>query len=117
MAVREERCANSKLETDQLGGKIDALKVVVTKVEGERDELKGLVDMMTRERTALRGRRDDLLREGEGNRVEIVGLGFCLEEADTRQSHLMDEAEASRFDLRAKVGSFIKIPYIYCKDE
>ena len=32
MNVREERCADSKLETARLGGKINALKVVVTKV-------------------------------------------------------------------------------------
>ena len=35
MAIREERCADSDLETAQLGGgKIYTLKVVVTKVEG-----------------------------------------------------------------------------------
>ena len=29
----EERCANSQLDMSRLGGKIDALMVVVTKVE------------------------------------------------------------------------------------
>ena len=43
-----------------MGGKIDALKVVVKKVKGERENIKGLSKMMTRERTALCGRRDDL---------------------------------------------------------
>ena len=62
MAVREERCSDSELETTRMGGKIDALKVVVTKVEGDRDNLKDLVKMMTRERTALRGRRYDISR-------------------------------------------------------
>ena len=60
MASRDERCADSELETDRLGGNIDALKVVVKKVEGERDKLKGMVEIMTRERMAIRGRRDDL---------------------------------------------------------
>ena len=34
MAVREERCANSDLEKDPLGGKINAMKLVVTKFKG-----------------------------------------------------------------------------------
>ena len=34
MAVMEERCVDSDLETARLGGGIDALKVVVTKIEG-----------------------------------------------------------------------------------
>ena len=84
MAVREERCVNSELEKARLGGKIDALKVVVTTVEGERDELKGLVEMMTRERKALRRRKDNISREGEGNRADISGLLFPLEDAETR---------------------------------
>ena len=81
MAIREDKCANSELETARLGGKIDALKVVVKEVEGERDDLKGLVEMMTRERTELHRRRDDLSREGEGNRAEIVGLRFVKVQA------------------------------------
>ena len=64
MAVREERCVGSWLKMARLGRNIDALKVVVTKVEGERYELKGLFEMMTRERSELRRRRDDLSREG-----------------------------------------------------
>ena len=43
MNIREERCFDSELKTAWLGGNINALKVVVTKVEGERSELKGLV--------------------------------------------------------------------------
>ena len=82
--AREERCADSELETARLGGKIDALKVVVMKVEGERDENKGLVEMMARDKTALHRRRDDPSTEGEGNRTEIAGLRFRLEEAETR---------------------------------
>ena len=66
MAAREERCTEYELETSGMGGKINALKVVVTKIKGERDELKGVVEMMTRERTALFGRRENLLREGKG---------------------------------------------------
>ena len=54
------------METSRLGGEIDALKVVVTKVKGKMDELKGLVEMITREMTALGGRRDNLYRGGEG---------------------------------------------------
>ena len=34
MVVREERCADSKLEKTPMGGKINSLKVVVTKVDG-----------------------------------------------------------------------------------
>ena len=34
MAVREERCANSGLEKDPMGGKINAMKLVVTKFKG-----------------------------------------------------------------------------------
>ena len=48
MVVREERCADYELETARMGGKIDALKVVVTKVEGQKDDLNGMVDIMTR---------------------------------------------------------------------
>ena len=48
MAVREDRCDHSELETPHLGGEIDALKVVVTKVNGERNDIKGLIEMMTR---------------------------------------------------------------------
>ena len=51
MAVREERCVGSWLKMARLGRNIDALKVVVTKVEGERYEIKGLFKMMTRERS------------------------------------------------------------------
>ena len=40
MDEREEICADSNLETSRMGGKIDALGVVVTKVEGERENLK-----------------------------------------------------------------------------
>ena len=76
MAVREESCDVSELETAWMGGNIDALKVVITKVEGEMKNIKGLVKMMMRERTALRGRRDNISREGEDNRSEIVGLRF-----------------------------------------
>ena len=72
----EERRADFELETAQLGVKIDALKVVVTKVEGEREKLKSLVKMMTRERSMLCGRRDDLSREGERNRANIAVLIF-----------------------------------------
>ena len=43
MNLREERCANFKLETARLGGEIETLKVVVTKFKGDRDDLKGLV--------------------------------------------------------------------------
>ena len=74
--IMEERRADFELETAQLGVKIDALKVVVTKVEGEREKLKSLVKMMTRERSMLCGRRDDLSREGERNRANIAGLIF-----------------------------------------
>ena len=77
---------------------------IITKVEGERDNIKGLVEMTTRERTALRGRKDNLSREGGGNRADIAGLRFCLEEAETICSRLTDEAEASRFELRAEGG-------------
>ena len=33
MSIKEERGANSQLDMSRLGGKIDALMVVVTKVE------------------------------------------------------------------------------------
>ena len=36
-----------------MGGKIDALKVVVLKVKGERDDIKSLVEMMMREKTSI----------------------------------------------------------------
>ena len=58
--------------------------------------------MTTRERTALPRRRENLWREGEGNRVDIVGLRFRLEEAENRCYRLTDKAEAMRFDLKAK---------------
>ena len=48
MAIREERCANFELETAQLVGGIDDLKVVVTDFKGFRDDIKGLFKMMTR---------------------------------------------------------------------
>ena len=48
MVVREERCADSKLETAFLEGKIDSLKVVLTNFKGGKDELEVLVDMVTR---------------------------------------------------------------------
>ena len=81
MVVREERCVDSKLETAWMGGKIDTLKVVVTKVEGERDDLKGLIEMMTGERKALCGRRENISREGDRNRDKIVGLRFLKVQA------------------------------------
>ena len=45
---------------------------------------------------------DDISREGKGNRAEITGLRYHLEEADTRFSRLTDEAKASSFELRSK---------------
>ena len=84
MVVREERCADYELETARMGGNIDALKVVVTKVEGQKDDLNGMVDIMTRGRTTLHGRRDDLSTEEEGNRADIAGLRFRLEKSVTR---------------------------------
>ena len=61
-----------------------------------------MVKMMTRERTSLPGRKENLSREGEGNRVDIAGLRFRLEEAENRCYRLTDKAEALRFDLKAK---------------
>ena len=84
----EDKCTDSKLETARLVGKINALTLVAEKFDGERYELKGLVKMMKRERTALSGRIDNLPREGEGNRFDIVGLRFYLEEAETRCSRI-----------------------------
>ena len=68
--------------------------------------------MMTRGMTALCGRRGDLSREGEGNRAEIAGLRFRLEEAETICFRLSAEAEALRFDLRSKgeVEAFFTLP-------
>ena len=77
-------------------GMINALTLVAEKFDGERYELKGLVKMMTRERTALSGRSDNLPREGEGNRFEIVGVRFHLEEAETRCSRLSYKDKESR---------------------
>ena len=57
---------------------------------------------MTRGMTALCVRRGDLSREGEGNRSDITGLIFRLEEVDTICFRLSAEAEALRFDLRSK---------------
>ena len=90
------------METAQLGRDVNALKLVVKKVEGKRDELKCMVNIMTRERTVLSGRRDDLSSEGGGNRSKIMGLIFRLEKLETRCSRIMAEAEASRFELRSK---------------
>ena len=58
--------------------------------------------MITRDRTALCGRREDISREGEGNRSDITGLRFRLEEVDTICFRISSEAEALRFDLRSK---------------
>ena len=58
--------------------------------------------MITRDRTALCGRRGDLSREGEGNRADITGLRFRLEEVDTICFRISSEAEALRFDLSSK---------------
>ena len=69
----------------QLGVNIDALKVVVTKVEREREKLKGLVKMMTRERSVLYRRRYDLSREGERNRANIAGLIFVKVQAQVQE--------------------------------
>ena len=55
---------------------------------------------MTRDRTVLCGRRDGLSREGGGNRDDIAGLIFRLEEAETRCYRLTDDTKASRFELR-----------------
>ena len=87
-----------------MGRKIDALKVVVTKVGGDRDDLKGKVEMMKRKRTALCGRRDDISRDGEGNMADIAGLILLLEEAENRCSRLTDKAEVLRFDLSTRGG-------------
>ena len=57
---------------------------------------------MTRERTVLRGRRSYILREEGGNRANIVGSRFHLEDVKTRCSHLTNEDKASRFDIRSK---------------
>ena len=44
--------------------------------------------MMKMQRTEPCGRRDDLSRNEVGNRAEIKGLRFHLEEAETRCSRL-----------------------------
>ena len=48
MSIRKEKCADSKLETALLEGKIDSLKIVLTNFKGGKDELEVLVDMVTR---------------------------------------------------------------------
>ena len=53
---------------------------------------------MPRWRRTSRG--DDLSREGEGNRSEIAGSKFHLEEAGTIFSLLMYHTNALRFELR-----------------
>ena len=61
-----------------------------------------MVKMMTRERTALPGRRENLSREGDGNRVDIAGLRFRMEEAENICYCFTDKSKALRFDLKAK---------------
>ena len=102
MDIRDERCTISDLKTARLGRNINALKVVVMKVEGERGELKCMLKMMTSKNTVLLRRRDNISRERECNSTNIVGLIFHLEEAETICSCLMDKAKASRFKIRAK---------------